>query len=430
MSLRALLDAGRYHAYAYAYPHKTAWGPLDPPVPLRDAWADEDRANLSLYLHVPFCEQRCGFCNLFTQVQPAADAVDGWWSTLQRQARAVAEALGEHRFATLAIGGGTPTLLDPRRFEALLQLAADLGAAGVPASVEASPDTLTDAHVAALAAFGVERLSLGVQSTADAETRAVQRRQRGALDAIARAAAALPVVNADLIYGLPGQDAASLRASIDDVLTAGATELYLYPLYVRPLTGLGRAERPAAPDPRPALYEAGRDHLLTAGWTQTTMRCFRAPTRRRATTWRCQDDGMVGLGPGARSYTRGLHYSSPYAVSQAAIRRRVAAWTAQSDAELRLIHHGVRLDADEQRRRYLLLVLLEQGLVTADYHARFHADPTADFPELAELTALGLADWRDGRLALTDAGRAASDVIGHWLQSPAVAARRAAWQPA
>jgi oxygen-independent coproporphyrinogen-3 oxidase len=75
MSLRALLDAGRYHAYAYAYPHKTAWGPLDPPVPLRDAWADEDRANLSLYLHVPFCEQRCGFCNLFTQVQPAADAV-------------------------------------------------------------------------------------------------------------------------------------------------------------------------------------------------------------------------------------------------------------------------------------------------------------------------------------------------------------------
>ncbi len=68
MTLSAHLQGGPYQAYTYGYPHKTAYRLLDPPVALQDVWAAEDRRNLFLYLHIPFCEMRCGFCNLFTLV--------------------------------------------------------------------------------------------------------------------------------------------------------------------------------------------------------------------------------------------------------------------------------------------------------------------------------------------------------------------------
>lgn len=430
-SLADLLAQGRFFAYAYAYPHKTAWRALQPGVPLAEAWADEDRRALALYVHVPFCEQRCGFCNLYTVAQPRPDAVAGWLSTLQRQARLTAAALGEHRFAQLAIGGGTPTFLSTNQLAAVLALLTRLGAQGVPASVEASPDTLDDDKLTLLADFGVERLSLGVQSVLERETGAVQRRQdaHAALSALSRAAARIPVVNADLIYGLPGQTPASLVRSIDAVIGAGANELYLYPLYVRPMTGLGRRESPLSDD-RADLYQVGRQALLGLGWEQVTMRCFRRPRQTRLTAHRCQHDGMVGLGPGARSYTRRLHYSSPFAVSQAALRARVADWTASDDLALVTLSHGVVLGEDEQRRRYAMLGLLERGLDRVDYARTFGGDVAADLPQLREVEALELAVWDGDTLRLTDEGRGASDVIGHWLQSAEVAALRAAWIPA
>jgi oxygen-independent coproporphyrinogen-3 oxidase len=430
LTLAALLAQGRFHAYAYAYPHKTAWRALSPAVSLEQAWSAEDRAALFLYVHVPFCEQRCGFCNLFTQVQPKQDAVAAYLDTLDRQARVTADALGGHRFAQLAIGGGTPTFLSASQLERLLGIVDRLGAGGVPGTVEASPDTLSDGKLALLAQFGVERLSVGVQSVVEAETGAVARRQdaRIALDALSRAAPQIPVVNADLIYGLPGQNAASLGASIDAVLAAGANELYLYPLYVRPMTGLGRSE-PAPVDDRLALYVAGRDCLLSLGWEQVTMRCFRRPRAAWTTRYRCQEDGMVGLGPGARSYTRSLHWSSPYANSQAAIRSRVAAWSAATDAELAVASHGVRLDGEEQRRRWVMLGLLESGLDAASYASRFGAHPAVDLPELGEVVDLGLGAWDGDVLRLNADGRAASDVLGQWLQSAQVAALRADYVP-
>ncbi len=433
--LSDLLAADGYLSYAYAYPHKTAYRTLDPAVPLRDAWAAEDRGALFLYLHVPFCEQRCGFCNLFTQARPKDGVADRYVATLERQAAVVADALAPARFARLAIGGGTPTFLGAPLLERLFRVVRDLGAADVPASVEVSPATLDDEQLAVLVTNRVTRVSVGVQSVLSEETGAVRRRQ--ALADVERVMAGLagriPVRNVDLIYGLPHQTDATLRASIDRVLELGANEVYLYPLYVRPLTGLGRDARGAfgEDDRRLPLYRVGRDHLRTRGWEQVSMRMFRAPGSpgTGGPTYRCQDDGMVGLGAGARSYTRALHYASPFAVSQSAVRARIEDWIAQSDANLAVARHGYRLDAAEQRRRYLLLSLLDGELDRAAYAARFGGDVLADFPELHEAI--------DGRLVepgpelrLTELGRERSDVLGHWLQSGAVRAARAAWEAA
>ncbi|MBO0870754.1 MAG: radical SAM protein, partial [Micromonosporaceae bacterium] len=244
-----------YQGYLYAYPHKTAYRPLRPRPELREVWATERRDALFLYLHLPFCEMRCGFCNLFTRANPAAAEVNAYLAQLGREAAAVRQALGPARFAAGAIGGGTPTYLDAGELESLLSLAAELTGGRVPLSVETSPATATPGRVAVLARAGVHRVSIGIQSFLDAEAHAAGRPQHrkevlAALETLA--GTGFPVLNLDLIYGIPGQTPASWQVSLDAALRYRPTELYLYPLYVRPLTGLARrsstTDKPAAVD--------------------------------------------------------------------------------------------------------------------------------------------------------------------------------------
>ena len=153
------LRTGPYCGYAYAYPHKTAYRRLDRPEALDALWAGENRQALFLYLHVPFCEMRCGFCNLFTQARPEDDLVGAYLDALTRQVRQVKPILGETSFARFAIGGGTPTFLSAPRLERLFDLAEEMlgGPLRVPASVETSPETADWDRLDVLRRRGVSR---------------------------------------------------------------------------------------------------------------------------------------------------------------------------------------------------------------------------------------------------------------------------------
>ncbi|CAM5260670.1 STM4012 family radical SAM protein [Streptomyces griseomycini] len=440
--------AGPYQSYVYAYPHKTAYRRLPERPRLAALWAAEPKNALSLYLHVPFCEIRCGFCNLFTRIGAPDGLTGAYLDALDRQASAVREALGERepvRFATAAFGGGTPTFLTAAELERLCDIAehrmgADLRA--VPLSVEASPATATADRLEVLAARGTTRLSLGVQSFDDAEARAAVRPQRRAdvEAALGRIRdARIPVLNIDLIYGIDGQTERTWLRSLDAALAWHPEELYLYPLYIRPLTGLGR--RAGDPDPawdeqRLRLYRLGRDHLLAHGYEQRSMRMFRradAPPQG-ADDYACQTDGMIGLGCGARSYTAGLHYSFDYAVGMHEIRGIVDDYVSRPAADFARAEYGRRIDTDEARRRHLLQSLLQaDGLDVADYRARFGGRaPRDDFA--AELSRFAGRGWLEdagphaARLRLTPEGLAHSDAVGPELFSPAVRSAMAAYE--
>jgi oxygen-independent coproporphyrinogen III oxidase len=414
-----------YQDYVYAYPHKTAYRHLDPQPLLRDVWADEPRDALFHYVHIPFCEMRCGFCNLFTRTGAPAELVTRYLDALERQAGVVRDQLDSRAtFVQAAIGGGTPTYLEPAELARLFDIMA-LGP--IPVSVEASPQTATPDRLAVLAERGATRISCGVQSFDDTEARAAVRPQKAAtvhaaLDAVR--AAGFPVLNIDLIYGITGQTETSWLASLDTALTWRPEELYLYPLYIRPLTGLSGREAPQEWDSqRLRLYQAGRDHLLAAGYEQQSMRMFR---RSGASTpegedYACQSDGMVGLGCGARSYTQQLHYSFDYAVNPSAVRGIIDDYVSRPAADFARAAVGIHLDAAEQRRRHLLQSVLQAaGLAKADYRKRFGSEVTDDFPELAGFSDRGwLTDTAD-RLQLTADGLAWSDGIGPALFSPSV----------
>ncbi|HSA49363.1 MAG TPA: radical SAM protein, partial [Yinghuangia sp.] len=222
-----------YAGYVYSYPHKTAYRPLSPAPALREVWAGQDTSALFLYLHVPFCEMRCGFCNLFTRTGAPAELVDRYLGALERQARAVREALPDARFAVGAIGGGTPTYLEAAELERLFAVGREVTGAdfpAIPVSVETSPATATPDRLAVLAAHGTTRVSIGVQSFDDTEARAAGRPQRRAEVEAALAAirdTAIPTLNIDLIYGIDGQTRASWLASIDAALAWRSEEIYL-----------------------------------------------------------------------------------------------------------------------------------------------------------------------------------------------------------
>ena len=461
------LDETPYAGYTYAYPHKTAYRPLVPPVSLKTLWQDENRDALFLYLHVPFCEMRCGFCNLFTTANPKQNFTTAYLHALRRQAVQVREALGQARFARLAIGGGTPTFLNIAELEELFGIVTDLYDVEpneIPVSVETSPRTAELEKMKWLRERGVDRISMGIQSFIEPEVNASGRAQKTAWveDALEHIRdAGFPTLNIDLIYGLPHQTVGSWLCSLEMALRWQPEELFLYPLYVRPLTGLGRkaqkvqslrlsgsnampdgsvvassrddfdddadaaenTELPVGGDIRLACYRAGRELLLANGYAQVSMRMF---TRLKTgsgiikpdVAYCCQEDGMVGLGCGARSYTKGLHYASEYAVGATGVRDILRDYVGKPAEAFRFADYGYALSQEEQKRRFVIQSLLQaSGLDLSAYLQRFGTLPHADFPELAELISRQMAESNGNALRLTPTGMERSDSIGPWLYS-------------
>ncbi|WP_405016092.1 STM4012 family radical SAM protein [Kitasatospora sp. NBC_00070] len=424
-----------YRQYVYAYPHQKAYRLLTDRPLLRDVWANERLDALSLYVHIPFCEMRCGFCNLFTRTGAPEDVTRAFLGTLERQATATREALEAKgdpvRFTLAAFGGGTPTYLTADELTRLCDICEHVMGADLkvlPWSVETSPTTATADRLAVLAERGATRLSIGVQSFVDEEARAAVRPQRRqeVEEALARLKeAAFPILNIDLIYGIDGQTEQSFRVSLDAALSWEPEEIYLYPLYVRPLTGLmARHDKDGRlwDEQRLRLYRYGRDHLLAAGYRQTSMRVFqRIGTAAvelsdlAGISEYNQQAGMVGLGVGARSFTTDLHYTTDYAVAVPEVRRIIDDYIATPTEEFRRAQWAFRMDQDERRRMFVLQALLEwSGLRTDAYRRRFGTRPEADFP--AEFATLAERGWLAGgageSLLLTAEGMAWADAIG------------------
>ena len=138
---------------------------------------------------------------------------------------------------------------------------------------------------------------------------------------------------------------------------------------------------------------------------------------------------MVGLGCGARSYTRSLHYSSEYAVAAPSVRGIIDDYVAKADDAFALADYGCALDAMEQRRRWVIKSILRaEGLDLAAYRDHFGTDALDDLPELDELADAGYVELGGASLRPTPAGLERSDAIGPWLGSDAVAERMSHYQ--
>lgn len=434
--LQEMLQDTPFVSYSYSYPHKSAYRPFEPAVPISKIWQREKQDSLFLYVHIPFCEYRCGFCNLFTLSNPQGDIASRYLQQIQIQAQQIRKNIPDARFTQLAIGGGTPTYLECDELERLFSVLKDemdYTPGNIPACIEISPATLTPEKTALLREKGIERLSMGIQSFNEEEALSIGRPQKQrdvfhALDMIQ--STGFPILNLDLIYGADGQTVESWIDSIQQALEYHPEELYLYPLYVRPLTGLGRKSQ-EWDDHRLILYREGRDFLFAHGYEQISLRMFRAkrPNKQIDVQYCCQTDGMIGLGCGARSYATEYHYSNEYAVGRSGVASIIANYLDKEAESFGFAEYGFQLNPEEQQRRFLIISLLQkEGLSRRFYMQEFGEDVLVHFPELHELKSLNMADVTSEAIILTASGMERSDMLGPWLYSENVQQRTESFQ--
>jgi oxygen-independent coproporphyrinogen-3 oxidase len=371
---------------------------------------------LGVYVHVPFCATRCGYCDFNTYT--AAD-LPGGGSRAAFAAAAIAELRLARRVlgadappvATVFFGGGTPTLLPAADLAAILRaIDHELGLApGAEVTTEANPESVDPAALGELRAAGFTRVSLGMQSAVEHVLATLDRThtpgRAGEAAAEARAAG-FEHVSLDLIYGTPGERDEDWRASLDAALAAGPDHVSAYGLIVEPGTRLAaqvrRGELPAPDqDVLAERYEAAEAALTAAGFAWYEISNWAAAPEARCRHnlgyWRGSD--WWGIGPGAHSHVGGVRWWNVLHPSTYA--ERLAAGNSPA-------HARELLDPAARRfERIMLETCLAEGLDAAvlDEPGRAAAEHAAS-DGLADPAALA-----SGRVLLTLRGRLIADTV-------------------
>ena len=348
-----------------------------------------------LYIHLPFCAHRCGYCDFVTVVGHTSqhDAyVDALLAELDLERHLLAPEPD-----TIFLGGGTPTFTAPSALERLL---AKLPPAH-EVTVEANPETVTPELARMLRLLGVNRVSLGVQSFRPHLLEILERVAQP--DTVRRAfyhlrGAGFDNISFDLIYGIPGQSASDLEADLGDALELGSEHLSCYELEAKPGTRFTHAhgealERQA--DAMESYFELVVDRLTSAGyrWDETANFCRRDTRDLRArhnlAYWLGRD--YLGLGIGAYSTIDGRRRrNTPRLPAYVA----ALAAGAAPEREIEPLPHDVR-----RRERVMLGLRLDEPLSIDGL------GDVLDHKALQRLERLGLVDREGATLSLTDRGR-------------------------
>lgn len=366
-----------------------------------------------VYIHVPFCQRRCGYCD-FASSATAASAIPhhAYAAAVVRELERRAGDYAGLELASIYLGGGTPSLLEVGALGEMLDaIRGRLGATpSLEITIEANPGTVDEPRLAALRALGVNRISLGVQSLDD-ESLALLGRIHDA--AAARAAirdaraAGFARLSCDVIFGLPGQTLAHHLAQLRQLCELAPDHVSSYGLSLSPGSALFRAGlRPAADELQAEMMEAGRALLEEAGLPQYEVSSF-APeperSRHNLLCWR----GRPYLGLGASAHSMVLDGAATIRIVNPPLASYLEAAPALGAVPSRLEGAVVERVGEASSRFELLFLGLRtvDGVDRAHYAERFGADPLAHFgPALRELEAQGLVSLANGRLAPTRRG--------------------------
>ncbi|MFC1943882.1 radical SAM family heme chaperone HemW [Chloroflexota bacterium] len=368
--------------------------------------------NLALYVHIPFCRRKCGYCSFASyesngvHIQPYLQALK---SEITR--RATNERLG-----SIYIGGGTPSLLTVAQFADLL---AAIGRSfsldeTVEITVEVNPGTIDGAYLSALRGLGVNRLSLGVQSLDNGELRLLGRIHT-AEDAIDSArcarAAGFTNVNFDLIYGMPGQSLLEWQNTLDEALVLAPEHLSLYSLTLEDETPMWKAVQDGSlpgidADLAAEQYETAEDMLAEGGyrhyeisnWAKPGMECS-----HNMIYW--QNRPYMGVGLAAHSWLENRRLANTGSLDE------YLACFSEGLTPLPAIDEEISQET-ELAETVILGLRLGNGIRIGEVNRRFSVDIMARYGGIiGEMTDCGLLEYDRGRLKLTRRGRLLSNEV-------------------
>jgi len=372
---------------------------------------------LGLYLHVPFCRQRCDFCAFYLEIYRDGRA-GTFVDSLRREIRlyGAQDLAATHSIQSIYFGGGTPTTLAPDQLESILTeiRAAFVVIPEAEVSIEAHPATVSEQDLVRLVRAGFNRISFGAESMDDREFLSIGRpgSSEDTIRAVARACAAgFTNINLDLMYGLPGQTLKSWRQSLDRVVQLDPAHISCYALTIEEGTTLARniaREVIAAPDEvrQVEMDQTADAFLRRAGFQRYEISNYAKPgyvCRHNLLYW--TNGAYLGLGPSAQSYVDGSRFGN------------IADLTAYNGAlgEHRLPVQGYTELSDHERLRDVVVfgLRLVQGIPTQALEA--HALHYGHRETLMGLRAQQLIEDEGTQSRLTAKGRQYADTVAEKL---------------
>jgi len=373
-----------------------------------------------LYLHIPFCTQRCIYCDFYfvTTSRDFSPFVNAMLAEIEAYGREYGE---REPLETLYLGGGTPSLLSIDDVARLMEgVARSFDLSEVEeVTFEVNPEDATLDYLTGLRSLGVTRLSLGVQSFFDEDLRFMNRvhgaaEAERAIDTIRRVG--FETFSVDLIFGLPDQPAEHWMANLEKAARMEAPHLSTYGLTIEDRTPLANQVarglvEPASEDISRERYLDTMDYLRHHGYEHYEVSSFTQPgarSRHNQLYWR--HGNYLGLGPSAHSFWRQTRSLAGRWSNVRNLRR----YQALLEQGQRPLEWEEALGADDLADEYILLRLrlLEDGLDVDVLEEQYGVDLLVEkVDELAELESAGLVQLRNGVLRLTDEGVLVCDAV-------------------
>ena len=369
--------------------------------------------SLALYVHWPFCVSKCPYCDFNSHVRAEVDQV-AWREALLADLAYEARETAGQRLSSIFFGGGTPSLMPPETVAAVIAAAERAWGfePGIEITLEANPSSVEAARFAAIAAAGVNRVSLGLQALDDQALAFLGRAHdvNEGLAALDKAQAAFSRISFDLIYARPGQSLAAWEAELARAIGFGTEHLSLYQLTIEPGTrfateaAAGRLTIPDA-DTAADLFEATRAQTAAAGlpaYEVSNHALAGAESRHNLSYWRYS--GYVGIGPGAHGRRNALATTR---------HRKPENWIAAVARN----GHGAQaeeaLSARDRATEALVMGLrLDEGIDIAALKRRgIDLAIILDEPAIDRLSSTGLIVHDEDRLRLTESGMPVLDAI-------------------
>ena len=372
---------------------------------------------LSLYLHIPFCQKRCAYCD-FNTYAGAENLIPAFVNALCQEIAIAGNGLRTTNVDTIFFGGDTPSLLSIQQFRQIFAAinAAFLVIPNAEISLEANPGTITDGYFEGLREVGFNRISFGVQS-ADASILKFLDRIHSFEDvrrSVGQAkAAGFDNLNLDLIFGIPGQTLDTWKQTVQAVLALNPQHISAYALGIEEGTPLDMWYRKGLIAPvdddlaadqfelaGSLLQQAGYDHYEISNWSMPGREC-----RHNLAYWR--NLNYLGLGPGAHGHYNGLRYANLLAIPpyikafQGPIERQVPPPCSPAVAQ----YAQNNADAELEDKLMCGLRLLKEGVNVQKLETEFQIDFAARYKrQLAKLATFGLIEHQGNQLRLSKKG--------------------------
>jgi putative oxygen-independent coproporphyrinogen III oxidase len=371
-----------------------------------------DGDGLALYIHWPFCVAKCPYCDFNSHVRASIDQ-GIWRDVLLADLAHEAQLLPGRTLTSIFFGGGTPSLMEPATAEALIDAAA--GHWGVSEEIEitleANPNSVEAERFADLAAAGVNRLSLGIQSFDDAQLQLLGRAhsaQEGRA-ALSIAQQQFSRVTFDLIYALPGETEVQWTHRLDEALGYGTGHLSLYQLTIEPGTKFAAMHAAGKFDPldsdiAASMFEHTQERTAAAGLPayEVSNHARRGEeSRHNLTYWRYGD--YAGVGPGAHGRRLGM---------RTVRHRKPENFTGAISRHGHGIVEEASLSASEGAEEALLMGLrLGEGIDAGALARRFGVEAIVNWGRVDRLVATGHLSRLDTHIRTTGLGRPVLDYI-------------------